>query len=301
MKTRAMGGILAGVLLFVLSGCNPFTTNIFSSIDPYQMPDLGDAGEILDAANDPDFYENLSEDETAKQEVLDTLQDVLDDPNADDETKQEVALVMADVFLKTADTDETLDNFNDLISEAANDSSAMEEKVSGGPDILFKSLFGDPPYGADTAITDPARVAYTELVSTQLEAFLLCIPSLEIYGNYYNQGIVPIDSNAGDTATKALMAGLTRYLCYMLDSDNDNSTASADGYVSGIEAGDIITLAAFLADPAEDATLDGQYNRELTVPDDVDEIEYFLTDPIDGDKGIYYAVNAGLDISALMD
>ncbi len=302
MKKTFIGGISAVLLLMLLTGCNPFTTNIYASFDTYKMPDLGDVDEVLDAADDPDFYENLADDPEAKQEVLDTLEETYNDPDEDEETRQEAALMAADVYLKTADTDETLDNFNDLISDAANGEDVFDSEGGDGPDILFKSLFGDPPYAAGTPATDPAYVAYRALVEVQLDAFLKAIPALEVYGNNVNSGIpVPPDSNAGDTATKALMAGLTRYLTYMLDADGDNSSASDAGYVSGIEAGDVDLLADFLADPEPGATLDGQYNRELSVPDGVDEIEFFLTDPVDDDPGIYYAVNAGLDISSLMD
>ncbi len=302
MIKRTAGGLAALLLMLLLSGCNPFTTNIYSGIDEYRMPDLDDVDEVLDAANDPDFYDNLKDDPKAKQKVLETLEETYNDPDEDEETRQEAAIMAADVHLKTSDTEETLDNFNDLISDAVNGEEIYDPDSGDGPEVLFKSLFGDPPYPVGTSTTSSSYISYKALVVTQLNGFLLAVPALQVYGNNVNAGFpIPPDSNAGDTATKALMAGLTRYISYMLDVDGDNSTVSDAGYVSGIEAADVERLAVYLANPDPAATLEGQYKRELTVPDGIDEIEYFLTDPVSGDKGIYYAVNAGLDINSLMD
>ena len=302
MKKSFAGGFSALLLMLLLNGCNPFTTNIYSGIDKYKMPDLDDVDEVLDAANDPDFYENLKDDPKAKEKVLETLEDTYNDPDEDEETRQVAALMAADVHLKTSDTEDTLDNFNDLISDAANGEEIYDSDSGDGPEVLFKSLFGDPPYPVGTSTTSSSYISYKKLVTTQLNGFLLAIPALQAYGNNVNAGFpIPPDANAGDTATKALMAGLTRYISFMLDVDGDNSSVSDAGYVSGIESADVDRLAVYLANPDSDANLEGQYRRELTVPDDVDEIEYFLTDPVSGDKGIYYAVNAGLDINSLMD
>ncbi len=286
------------VILF-MAGCNPFTTNIYSGFDKYKMPDLGDVDDVLSAAHDASFYENLEDDEDAKAEVLETLEDTYNDPDVDDETRQEAALMAVDVHLKTSNTEDTMTNFNDLISDAANGEEVYDE--DDGPEILFKSLFGDPPYPEGTPVTDSKRVDYTANVRVQLQAFLYSVEPLEAYGAILKSGApAPPDTNRGDTSTKALMSGLVRFICYSLDSDNDNSGSGE--YVAGIEEGDLDTMAYFLADPDPEASLEDEYNREPEQPEDEDdEIKFYLSDPVTGDDGLYYAANDGLNLKELMD
>ena len=127
-KGLFQGLTLVFVLLF-LTGCNPFTTNIFSGIDEYVMPDLGDVDELLGSADDPAFYDNLKDDSSKKDKVLSTLTDSYTDTSVDDETRMESALMAADVHLKTSGTEDTMDNFNQLISDAASMETAEFEST----------------------------------------------------------------------------------------------------------------------------------------------------------------------------
>lgn len=289
--------------LFLLSSCNPFLTNIYSSIDKYKMPDLGNVDDLLDSVNDDAFYDNLEDDPDAKAEVLETLKDSYTDESEDDETRQEAAVMAADVYLKTSNTEDVLDNFNDLVSDAASmDDGEFEAAYNmDTPEGLFKSLFGNPPYESGTTVDDPDRVAYYNLVWAQLEAFILAVEPLESYGLLLKAGApTPPDVNTGDTATKALMAGLTRFITFSLDSDSDGS--SDTDYVSGIEAEDINKMAYYLADP-DDVPL--VYNRQPVNGTDEEDVNFYLRDPVDpageDSDGLYYAVNAGLDIGSLLD
>ncbi|OQY35440.1 MAG: hypothetical protein B6241_00620 [Spirochaetaceae bacterium 4572_59] len=291
------------LILFSLAGCNPFLTNIYSGIDKYKMPDLGDVDDIIDSSKDDAFYDKLEDDPAAKAEVLETLKDAYQDESADDETRQEAALMAADVHLKTSNTEDVMDNFNDLVGDATTmDNDDFEEAYNmDTPEGLFKSLFGDPPYESGTPADDPARVAYHDIVWVQLEAFILAVEPLESYGLLIKAGAPkPPDVNAGDTATKALMAGLTRFITYSLDVDNDSS--SDTDYVSGIEAEDINKMAYYLADP-DDVPL--VYNRQPENTSDEEDVNFYLRDPVDptgvDSDGLYYAVNDGLDISKLLD
>lgn len=291
------------LVLLLLTGCNPFLTNIYSGIDKYKMPDLGDVDDLLDASDDDAFYDKLEDDPEAKEEVLETLEETYTDDSVDDETRQEAALMAADVHLKTSNTEDVMDNFNDLVSDAASmdDSEFKDSYNMDTPEGLFKSLFGDPPYESGTAVNDPDRVAYYNIVWVQLEAFILAVEPLESYGLLLKAGApTPPDVNAGDTATKALMAGLTRFITYSLDVDGDSSTESS--YISGIEKEDIDKMAYYLADP-DDVPL--VYNRQPENSSDEEDVNFYLRDPVDpageDSDGLYHAVNAGLDIGSLLD
>lgn len=289
MRKRILQGASALLLSFGLIGCNPFTTNLYSSFDKYKMPDLGDVDEVLGAADDPAFYDNLEDDPEAKQEVLDTLEESYSDPAVDDETRQQAALVAVDVHLKTSDTADTLNSFNDLISDAVNGEEVFDAD-SDGPEALFKSLFGDPPYPDGTSATASARVNYKAGVKVQLEAFLGAIGPLEAYGDNLKAGIpAPPGANPGDMATKALMAGLTRFIAYSLGTNPDP-----------IEDDDVDALADYLADPSPTASL--TYVRQPAVPPGEDEVEFYLKDPTDStNDALVYVVNDGLDLSSLLD
>ena len=177
--------------------------------------------------------------------------------------------------------------------------------------VFFKSLFGYPPYGTDTVATNTAWIAYQATVKVQLEAFILAVEPLEAYGALLDSGApTPPETNSGDTSTKALMAGLVRFIAFSLDIDSGLETGiSADGYVSGIEEDDIDALAYFIADPDPDVSLASgsgyiyEYSRVPTLPvGEEDGVEFYLKDPTDvSNDYLLQVVNDGLDISELLD
>ncbi|MDC7235530.1 MAG: hypothetical protein PQJ58_20055 [Spirochaetales bacterium] len=262
MRKRMLPG-LALVLLVLLSSCNPFTTNLYSGIDKFKNPDLTDASALLDASDEPQFYENLKNDPAAKQQVLETLQEVLDDPNADDQTKQEAALMMTDVHLKTSDTEETMSNLNSVVSDAVSGEDVFAGSgEDDGPEVFFRSLFGEPPAGVPFT-------EYKAQVVIQLNAFLSAAVPLQQYGETLEvTGTSPPGTNDGDNATKALMAGMTRTLVYYIDSSKQ-----------------VDDLAAYLATPSnpDGSAPARQFDYKNEMPD-YNGPEDMLKDPADPDN-----------------
>ncbi|MBF9015691.1 hypothetical protein [Oceanispirochaeta sp. M2] len=227
MNKRMLPGLVL-VLLIVLSGCNTFTTNLYSGIDNFKNPDLTNADDLLDAADEPQFYENLKNDPAAKAQVLETLQSVLDDPDASDEKKQEAALMMTDVHLKTTNTEDTMSNLNSLVGDAVSGEDVFEGS-GDGPETFFRAIFGEPP--AAISFAD-----YKAAVTIQLNGFLAAAEPLQHYGETLEvTGTSPPGTNDGDNATKALMAGMTRTLVYYIDAST--------------EAARVDILASYLATP----------------------------------------------------
>lgn len=277
--TKKMLPVMILALLMVLSSCNPFTTNLYSSFDKFKNPDLSDANELLDAADEPQFYENLKDDPDAKAQVLDTLQDVLDDSSASDEKKQEAALMMMDVHLKTSDTEEVLVNLNSVVVDAM--SGEVEMDGADGPETIFRTIFGEPP--------SPYSSAYKALVVIQLSAFLEAAEPLEEYGEILQvTGSSPPGTNDGDNATKALMAGMTRTLVYYIDA--------------GTTAAKIAILAEYLATPK---AADGSVPYTITYDDPgsaLDAIEGpadMLVDPANPtEDGLVTVVELAIDLDS---
>ena len=275
MKKRIFPGLLTVLILLVLTGCNPFTTNLYSGIDKYKQPDLNDVDALLDDMDEPQFYENLNEEE--KQQVLDTLEEVYSDPTAPTEKQQEAALMAVDVHLKTSDTEETMTNFNSLVGDAVEGEDIPDVSA---PEELFRELFGEPPAG----MTEAQRVTYRdEVVKPQLVAFYSVCDPLEAYGQTLKAGIpAPPETNAGDTATKALMGGMTRTMLYYID-----------------DPAPIDVLSDYLSRPAAEVTPSPVvYKPEMP---DFDGPSDMLVDPADSSRdGLKYVVEDGLgDIDEL--
>ncbi len=270
--------VMIPVLLMVLSGCNPFTTNVFSSFDKYDMPSLTDADELISAMYDDQFYENLSDSE--KETVLETLEDVYSDSSEDVEERQNAAVMAADVHLKTSDTEEVMESLNSLVADAANGEEVYSEEDGDQPEVFFRTLFGEPPSGV-------SKSAYKAEVLIKLNAFYEAAAPLEAYGETLEAGAsAPPGVNEGDTATKALMAGNTRAIIYYQDpAVPDPMDALAD----------------YLATPRDsDGNLPAGLTYVGTMPD-FDEPTDILVNPDSGSTGLKTVVNAGLDIDDLMN
>ena len=268
--------VLIPVLLMVLSGCNPFTTNVFSSFDSYDMPSLTDSDELISARNDDQFYENLSDEE--KTVVLDTLEDVYSDSSEDVEDRQYAAVMAADVHLKTSNTEDVMESLNSVVADAASGEEVYSEEDGDQPEVFFRTLFGEPP-------TDISKAVYKAQVLVQLNAFYDAAAPLEAYGETREAGApIPPDINAGDTATKALMAGNTRAIVYYQDS----VTPMDD-------------LADYLATPKDSGgNLPAGLSYVGTMPD-FDQPTDILVNPDTGSTGLKTVVNDGIDIDDLMN
>jgi hypothetical protein len=274
--------VLIPAVLMILSGCNPFTTNVFSSFDKYEMPSLTDADDLIGARNDDDFYDNRKDNPEDKATVLETLADVYMDSSEDVEDQQYAAVMAADVHLKTSDTEEVMESLNSLVADAASGEEVYNEDDGDQPEVFFRTLFGEPPSGVSTS-------TYKAQVLIQLDAFYEAATPLEVYGETREAGApIPPDINAGDTATKALMAGNTRAIIFYQDS----ATPMDD-------------LAEYLATPKDaSGNLPPGLNYVGTMPDFDQPTDILINpDPASpryGSTGLKTVVNDGLDIDDLM-
>ncbi len=269
MKKKLVLGL---VLLVLLVSCNPFTTNIFSGIDKMKMPDPTNVNDLLSVSSEPQFYENLASDSAEKEIVIQTLNTVANDTSADPEVRQEAALMLADVYLKTTTgTDETLSNLNSVVGDAIEGN--LDSYDLNNPETLLRMLFGEPPGGVYSA-------TYKAALVLQLNAFLGAADSLQSYGELLEAGYpVPPDTNSGDTATKALMAGIVRTIVYY-----ENSANSID------------SLAEYLATPKDSAAaLSYTGLPAFSNPSEV------LVDPVTSSTGLNSVIEAsGLVIDDLL-
>jgi len=280
MSKKVLQGLLLS-LLFILTSCNPFTTNLYSGIDKFKNPDLSDADALLSVSDEPQFYENLKDDPEAKAQVLETLQELLDDPDASEEKKQEAALMITDVYLKTTETDEIMSNLNTVVGDAV-DGEVDFDSGDGGPEVFFRTLFGEPP--------SPKSASYKELVIMQLGGFLGAVEALEAYGENLQAGYpVPKDVNHGDNATKALMSGMTRSLVYYIDATPQSAR--------------INLLADYLATPKVNGVLPARgFEYTIDMDAEFDSPSDLLIDPVTGEDGLQTVVElGGIDLDSLFN
>ncbi len=218
------------LLLVLLVSCNPFSMNIFSGIDNMEMPDLTSTSDLLSVADEPQFYENLSNDPDAKAQVISTLEDAMYN-STDTTTQQEAALMLADVHLKTSGSDETLSNLNSVIGDALDGEEVFDPD---NPETLLDAIFDDSLSQAE--------------IAEQLQAFYDAATALETYGNTLEDNDPPNDTNSGDAATKALISGAAKFI---IDSGN-----TVDDVAAYVATGSPALTVGAVTDPSEifDAT-----------------------------------------------
>lgn len=275
--------ILTIVLIaFLMGSCdeNPFLSNLFSSIDEYELPSsFSSIDDILDESGDDGFLDALSEDDELTEDVIALLDDILDDDPAD--ADQGVALLLADVYLATSGADEILNNVNDLLVDVLDGSDSLD---FDSPEDLISDFFV-----LDDSLT-PAE--QEELVALQLEAFLGAAEALEFYGETMIAGQdASSEINSGETSATAIFSGIVAYMIENAVEDNE-----ADPVVPLSDEDAITAIAAAIVDPLNNDFPDTEINSDVDEAETTEEMVEAMLGP-----GLTEVVDDGFDLSAFTD
>jgi len=231
---QSLATLLLVSLILSCSG-NPFMSNIFSKLDPYNLPEsFESADDVLGEAGKDGFLDALAEDEQKAVQVITVLEGSLpaDPANADAEDQQ-AALLLADVHLATTGGTETMGNINNLASDFVSGDTSSLDGVSGMGDVL--GLFFD--------VSEP-----TESVEKQLTAFVEAAAAYEFYGDTIGEIGASSELDGGEKsvlAVTAAVAGVTEYLVSNIAGENPTDAQRADAIsqiASSIANGTELTL-----------------------------------------------------------
>ena len=232
--------------------------NLFSSIDEYELPSsFGSIDDILDEAGDDEFLDALAEDDELAEDVIALLDDVLDDDPAD--ADQEVALLLADVYLAASGADDTVNNVNGLLGDPDSFDFDSPEDIITDLFILDGSL---------------SQLQQEEAVSRQLEAFLGAAEALELYGETIDSQGPSSEVVGGELVAAAMIGGMTTYLAddllNTIGNGIDTKEKAIEAISSYIVAGTVLPNMTGTPSGIEDILSDGLL--EVLGPDTVDNL-----------------------------
>ncbi|MBN2050226.1 MAG: hypothetical protein JW760_07250 [Spirochaetales bacterium] len=203
MKKTALSGILLAALVLMLSGCAElFTFNLFDGLeqvnaartvaDITEKPASEGLEELDDLMDSDNFVDSLAEDPESKEALLDYLDKIASDPEAETGDRQTALILSADIEIKTTGGDDLVNNVAGLLT----DPSVLEE--GGEPQDLFTALV-------------PEEVESSEEMTAMLLGFMDAAATFEALGNTLDPNdpdSLETDATLGDLAQTALISSI---------------------------------------------------------------------------------------------
>lgn len=208
--------------VLAVTGCqNIYDSNLFTNFDgPPSASDLANAsaGEIAEAAESPQFFDELRDDPAAKETIQNRLQEIYNDPDASEEERRTAAILSGDVEMETTAGGEIVNNVVDVLL------SGDGEGDFSDPATLIDSIFPESVRNDPTALRE------------QLESFQTAAAAYDAYGTGLTADGVPDGANSGEIAQRATVAILVNTLAteaggieaLASDIENDNLGGYSD-------------------------------------------------------------------------
>lgn len=242
---------LAGVA-FLLFGCDMLTTNIFSIFDRPRIPSIEDIAamedtELIDTVEElvesDSFYQDIEQEiaDTGTSEtrtaIVDNLNEVIADPDADTADKQDAAVLVAEIELNTTAAGQVVDNFVGVAAGLIDGTIDTTNTDTFAQDII-EDVF------AGTDITD--ETSFDEALAGLLaaaDAYTYYGESLDDTGEV----VAPEGDNIGAIAQDAVVA-------LLLDDVLANSTLTGDDLKAYVLDGTPLPTITITGDPLVDNT-----------------------------------------------
>lgn len=212
ISKEALRITVTALLAVLLAGCaNIYDSNLFQNFDgPPSASELanGSAEDIADAAESPQFFEELEDDPAAKEAIQNRLQEIYNDPNASDSDRRTAAIVSGDIEMETTGGGEIVNNVVDVLLDE-------EGQEFSDPGTLIRNIF------PESVRNDPAAL------KAQIESFQTAADAYDAYGDGLTEGGVPEGANSGEIAQRATVAILIDELA--------NQAGGTDQLVSDIQ------------------------------------------------------------------
>ncbi|MFP4535676.1 MAG: hypothetical protein ACLFNP_08135 [Spirochaetaceae bacterium] len=227
ISKEALRKAVMPLVVLLLAGCaNIYDANLFENFDgPPSASELanGSAEDIADAAESPQFFEELEDDPEAKEALQDRLQEIYNDPNASDSDRRTAAVVSGDIEMETTEGGEIVNNVVDVV---------LDEEGGGE--------FSDPGTFIRNTFPESVRNDPEEL-EAQIESFRTAAEAYYAYGEGLTEDGVPDGANSGEIAQRATVAILMDTLA--------EQAGGTDELVADIQADDYSSY----SDPTESA------------------------------------------------
>jgi hypothetical protein len=221
LKAALRGWALAMIAVLVTGCANIYESNLFENFDgPPSAAELanGSVEDIADAAESPQFFDELRNDPAAKEVIQDRLQEIYNDPASTEAEKKTAAIISGDVEMETTQGGEIVNNVADLLlGESGGEFS--------DPGTFIRSTF------PESVRNDPV------LLKAQIESFRTAAEAYYVYGTGLTEENVPEGANKGEIAQRATVAILMDTLALQSGFGGE---ADTDALVNAIVADDYL-------------------------------------------------------------
>jgi len=269
-RSRFRAVAILAVVSLALAGCsNLFTGNLFSSLDgPPSAGDIrgryvdengdvptGSADEFVDdladAADSDRFFDDLSD--TDRDGLQESLESVYENEDVDEATRQNAAVLAAEVTLRGTDSGETINNVADVLTSSEGVDSFSE------PSVLLDQIIPESAQG------DPAAIEQI------LNDMVAAADAFDALGNTLTDsdgdGTIdnaPADANMAELAQQAAVAMVVRNLV------NDPNSGGAAALSESIAAGTVGDTE--FGDPLSNENTDGSALNNILKAGDLDGV-----------------------------
>lgn len=191
ISKQALRNVLTALFAVLLVGCaNIYESNLYKNFDgPPSASELanGSAEDIADAAESPQFFDELKDDPAAKEAIQNRLQEIYNDENASDSDRRTAAIVSGDIEMETTTGGEIVNNVVDVILEES-------DGEFSDPGTFIRNTF------PESVRNDPV------VLKAQIESFRTAADAYYAYGDGLTAEGVPEGANSGEIAQRATVA-----------------------------------------------------------------------------------------------
>jgi len=203
---RTMTIVVAIAVALSMAACDALDqilqVNLFAGLAAVSDREImeADASKLVELGKSDSFYGTLKEKPETKQKVLDTIDDKLKDPKATETEKQDLAILGADIHLKTTGGDVVVNKITDVLT----DQSKIQD--SNGEIDTTKLLSAIMPDGlvVDGKVTDATQFkAIIDGLVAANDFYTTLGSNLGADGKYDDPSV-----NAGAIAQSAVVAAM---------------------------------------------------------------------------------------------
>ena len=197
--------VLAAAVALSMTACSALDAilqvNILKGLAALKADDIAEADTdtLLQMSESTSFYDALADDPAVKAEVLDTIDaGIVGAPDTAEE--QELAVLAADILLRTTAAAELVNKVADIAA------SLMTDGAIADFEVLIDTIVPDSLYADDGSVD---QAAFTEMIDALLaaDAYYQELGSTIGAGGDYVDGA---DVSAGDVAQSALIAAVIK-------------------------------------------------------------------------------------------
>jgi len=256
MRKTAIIGILLVALALLLSGCEQlFTFNLFDGLEEVNTENTvaqatsadksasENLTEIESLVESDDFIDSLADDTESRDALIDYLDGVVNDPDAEPEDVQTALVLKGDIYTRTTGGDDLVNNITNLLSGDVDFENTE-------PEDLIASILPDTFYeedGVTLKTGEEAEAAFAYL----LMGFYYANDAYDSFGDTLvpdDETSLEADINLGDVAQNALISNIVAHAVEDLATNNGMTEEVAAARLAAVILGGSTEELAFSTD-----------------------------------------------------